>query len=242
VTTGSLIGAFDDWSAEGRPLVLATVFETAGSTYSKCGAQMLITDDGRFQGMLSGGCLEGDLAERARAVLASGNSQSVVYDLGQNDEELWGLGVGCDGLMKIFLQPLRPDTAYEPFATMASVFAGDNVQVAATVIESTIAQLHVGASRVFTGENFGFSDLPATFEAEISSLNDEFLRTGNSGCRYISDVSGDATILFTVLKPPPAILVLGAGLDAEPVVRFAHELGWKVTLQENPGFAFPWMS
>jgi len=213
--------------------VLATVFETAGSTYSKCGAQMLITDDGRFQGMLSGGCLEGDLAERARIVLASGNAQSVVYDLGQNDEELWGLGVGCDGLMKIFLQPLRAATGYEPFATMASVFAGDSFQIAATVIESTIAQLQVGAARVYAGEHAGFSDMPTAVEAEINRLRDELLRTGNSGCRGISDVSGDATILFTLLKPPPAILVLGAGLDAEPVVRFAYELGWKVTIQDH---------
>lgn len=233
MTASSLISAFRDWSAEGRPLVLATVFETAGSTYSKCGAQMLITNDGRFQGMLSGGCLEGDLAERARAVLDSGNSQSVVYDLGKNDEELWGLGVGCDGLMKIFLQPLTPDTAYEPFTAMASVFAGDCVQVAATVIESTMANLHVGASKVRADDDSGFSDLPDSVAAEIDVLADEFLATGFSGCRRISGAFGDASILFTVLEPPPSLLVLGAGLDAEPVVSFAHELGWRVTVQDH---------
>ncbi|MGI9204755.1 MAG: XdhC family protein [Woeseiaceae bacterium] len=233
MTASSLIGAFKDWSAEGRPLVLATVFETAGSTYSKCGAQMLITDDGRFQGMLSGGCLEGDLAERARTVLRSGNAQTVVYDLGKNDDELWGLGVGCDGLMKIFLQPLRPETAYEPFAAMAGVFSGDRMQLAATVIKSSIAHLRVGATQVTADEDAGFSDLPVSVTEEIGLLGDEFLATGDSGCRRISDTSGAAKILFTVLKPPPALLVLGAGLDAEPLVRFAHELGWKVTLQDH---------
>ena len=233
MTASSLISAFKDWSAEGRQLVLATVFETAGSTYSKCGAQMLITDDGRFQGMLSGGCLEGDLAERARAVLLSGDSQSVVYDLGQNDEELWGLGVGCDGLMKIFLQPLRPDTAYEPFATMASVFAGDNVRVAATVIDSTITDLRVGATRLMIDGSTGHSDLPDAFDAEISELGDDLLKTGHSACRSIVATSGEATVLYTVLMPPTSLLVLGAGLDAEPVVRFASELGWRVTLQDH---------
>ncbi len=237
MTASSLIDAFKDWSAERRPLVLATVFETAGSTYSKCGAQMLITDDGRFQGMLSGGCLEGDLAERARDVLTSGISQSVVYDLGQNDEELWGLGVGCDGLMKIFLQPLlpgtNPGTNYEPFATMAGVFAGDKIQVAATVIDSTMTQLTAGATMVTTDGGIGYSNLPTAFEAEISELCDELRGAGVSACRGISVTSGDATVLFTLLTPPPSILVLGAGLDAEPVVRFARELGWRVTVQDH---------
>ena len=95
MTVTGLLSAFSSWSAECRPLVLASVYETEGSTYSKAGARMLITGDGKFHGMLSGGCLEGDLAERARAVIESGQAQAVTYDLGQNDEELWGLGVGC---------------------------------------------------------------------------------------------------------------------------------------------------
>ena len=145
MTATGLLQAFDNWSSTGEALVLATVFETAGSTYSKAGAQMLITGDGLFHGMLSGGCLEGDLAERARQVLASGTPQSVTYDLGQNDEELWGLGVGCDGLMRIFLQPLLAQAGYEPFATMARALAGDSEQAAATVIESDIDALPPGS-------------------------------------------------------------------------------------------------
>jgi xanthine/CO dehydrogenase XdhC/CoxF family maturation factor len=77
-----LLTAFRGWRETSTPLALATVFETAGSTYSKTGARMLITDDGRFQGMLSGGCLEGDLAERAAAVCDSGVPETVTYDLG----------------------------------------------------------------------------------------------------------------------------------------------------------------
>ena len=82
MTPKQLQKSFARWSGQGTALVLASVYETEGSTYSKAGAQMLITGDGDFQGMLSGGCLEGDLAERARAVLESGTPQSVTYDLG----------------------------------------------------------------------------------------------------------------------------------------------------------------
>ncbi len=146
MTATGLLNAFSAWADQGKSLVLASVFETEGSTYSKAGAQMLITEDGDFQGMLSGGCLEGDLAERARAVLQTGIPQAVTYDLGQNDEELWGLGVGCDGLMRIFLQPLLAESGYEPFSTMVKALEGDSDQVAATVIETDTANLPAGAT------------------------------------------------------------------------------------------------
>ena len=164
----------------GEPLVLVTVFETEGSTYSKAGAQMLVDRDGVFRGMLSGGCLEGDLAVRAGQVLDSGKPQVATYDLGQDDDELWGMGVGCDGLMRMALQPLRAESGYEPFATIAGLLRGESA-----------------------GE--------LTF-----------------------DVGSDEIDSITMLvQPPPRILVLGAGLDAEPVVRFAAELGWRCTVVDH---------
>jgi xanthine/CO dehydrogenase XdhC/CoxF family maturation factor len=72
MTAGKLVDAFARWRRLQQPLVLATVYESQGSNYSKAGAQMLINADGDFQGMLSGGCLEGDLAERARQVADNG--------------------------------------------------------------------------------------------------------------------------------------------------------------------------
>lgn len=233
MTAAGLLKAFSEWSAEKKPLVLASVFETAGSTYSKAGAQMLITGDGDFRGMLSGGCLEGDLAERARAVLESGRPQSVTYDLGSNDEELWGLGVGCDGLMKIFLQPLHPDAGYEPFATMVQALAGDNEQVAATVIESSIDNLPAGATMVTVDSELAFSDVDKEFVQQISAIIGATLLARQSESHEITTEAGSATLLFSLLQPPPAVLVLGAGLDAEPVVRFASELGWRVTVQDH---------
>jgi len=214
-------------------LVLASVYETEGSTYSKAGAQMLITGDGDFQGMLSGGCLEGDLAERARAVLESGTPQTVTYDLGQNDEELWGLGVGCDGLMRIFLQPVTPGNQYEPFATMCKAYEGLTEQVAATVLESGIDELVAGSSLVTIDGGVAFSDIDQRYAQEIQTEAGTALLQRQSKTATIAVDDGDVTILLSVLQPPPRILVLGAGLDAEPVVRLASELGWRVTVQDH---------
>ena len=119
-----LLQFFDERCERGESLVLVTVYETEGSTYSKAGAQMLVDQNGIFRGMLSGGCLEGDLAIRAQQVLESGTPQTVTYDLGQDNDELWGMGVGCDGLMRVFLQPLVAKTDYAPFRQIADVMRG----------------------------------------------------------------------------------------------------------------------
>jgi xanthine/CO dehydrogenase XdhC/CoxF family maturation factor len=231
VTPKQLQNFFKRWSEQGMPLVLASVYETEGSTYSKAGAQMLITGEGDFQGMLSGGCLEGDLAERARAVLDSGTPQTVTYDLGQNDEELWGLGVGCDGLMRIFLQPVTPENQYEPFATMCRAYEGLTEQVAAIVLESDIDDLPAGSSLVTVDGDVAFSDIGHKYAQEIQAdANAVLLQRQPSVGTGAADA---ARILFSVLRPPPRILVLGAGLDAEPVVRLACELGWRVTVQDH---------
>ena len=233
MTPKQLQDTFERWSAQGVALVLASVYETEGSTYSKAGAQMLINAEGDFQGMLSGGCLEGDLAERARAVLESGTPQSVTYDLGQNDEELWGLGVGCDGLMRIFLQPVTPANQYEPFATMCTVYEGLSDQVAATVLESEIAELPAGAALVTVDGDVAFSDIDEAFAERIQARAGAALLQGQSRAATITTEAGAAKLLSSVLQPPPRILVLGAGLDAEPVVRLASELGWRVTVQDH---------
>lgn len=167
---------FEEHRQAGEPLVLATVVETSGSTYSKTGEHMLIDADGRFRGMLSGGCLEGDLAMRARVVIESGQPQTVTYNLAGGDEEVWGLGIGCDGEMEILLQLL--DDSYEPFASIAEILCGE--------------------------------------DAGIVTL----------------DVGQDESLEF-LLSPPPSVLILGAGLDAEPLVRIASELGWRCTVVDH---------
>ena len=119
-----LLQFFDKCRQRKESLVLATVVETHGSTYSKTGDQMLIDADGVGCGLLSGGCLEGDLAVRANVVLESGISQLVTYDLASEDDEIWGMGIGCDGSMQIFLQALLPHNNYRPFAEIADVLHG----------------------------------------------------------------------------------------------------------------------
>ena len=91
-----------------NPAVLATVVRVEGSAYRRPGARMLIESDGTAVGMVSGGCLETDLAERARDVLEAGSPRTVVYDMRSPDDIVWGLGLGCDGEVRVLLEVLDP--------------------------------------------------------------------------------------------------------------------------------------
>lgn len=233
MTGKQLNSTFAQWRSDGQVLVLASVYATEGSTYSKTGAQMLITGDGRFQGMLSGGCLEGDLAERAKAVAASGVAQSVTYDLKQEGEELWGLGVGCDGLIRVFLQQLSQEHDYQPFSSMQMVYEGSGQQVAATVITSTLPELTAGAALVLYDNDVAWSDIAEKYRAGIREQAVAALREKHSQTVVWNLDGQSCELLLTVLRPLPKILVLGAGLDAEPVVRFIAELGWRAVITDH---------
>ena len=101
--------------ADDEPLVLATVIATEGSTYRKPGAMMLIAGDGAFAGLISGGCLEGDLAQHAQAVFASGEPAQLTYDMSAGDDLVWNLGLGCDGVIHLLLQRLERDEGLAVF-------------------------------------------------------------------------------------------------------------------------------
>jgi xanthine/CO dehydrogenase XdhC/CoxF family maturation factor len=224
-----LLESFHAWRAGKEPLVLATVFETAGSTYSKAGQRILLAANGEYRGLVSGGCLEGDLAERARGVIAVAHAAAVTYDLRDSADDLWGLGVGCNGLLRVFLQPLLPDNGYEPFAMIAECLAGTDRAGVATIIESQRPELPVGATavalrsreRVFGADSVAASLLLAAGRAAMQSTTARL--ASEPGCQ----------ILYTPLRPIPRLLVLGGGLDAIPLVGMAAELGWFVTVADH---------
>lgn len=233
MSTRELLSFFEARKNDPFGLVLASVYDTLGSTYSKAGDRMLIAGNGDFQGMLSGGCLEGDLAERAMQVAESGKPQSVTYDLRESDEDLWGLGVGCEGLMRIFLQPLTAGNGFEPFPSLAAVLVGDERGVAATVIESSHPALSPGASMIGKGDSWTVVDVDSEFESAIKAQSADALARGRSGRATLKFEGGSAELIVAVLRPAIRVLLLGGGLDAEPVVRLCAELGWRVAVQDH---------
>ena len=93
--------------ANGEPFVLAVITSTYGSTYRKAGTVMLVNHQGQCSGLLSGGCLEADIALHAQDVFVSTTAKNLRYDLSADADLLWGLGLGCEGELDILLLPLN---------------------------------------------------------------------------------------------------------------------------------------
>ena len=146
VSLGDFLGDFFRAGRErGEALVLATITRTLGSTYRKAGAQMLIAADGRAAGLLSGGCLEADLMERARSVL-SGPAVVVDYDTRSSDDLIWGIGLGCEGAMTILMTRLDRTNDYQPFAFVEDCRQRGVPGNFALVTQSTNADYPLGAA------------------------------------------------------------------------------------------------
>lgn len=98
--------ALESAAARGEAVLLATVLEVDGSTYRGAGARMIVHADGSTVGAVSGGCLEADIVARAAEVIASGVADVVHYDTRASDDVVMGLGLGCQGVIDVRLEPL----------------------------------------------------------------------------------------------------------------------------------------
>jgi len=237
--SGSLLGDFfDRYRSASAPLALATIVSTQGSTYRKAGAQMLIAGDGNVAGLLSGGCLEGDLAMHAQEVIASGQPQLVQYDTRTSDDLLWGIGLGCEGAMQILLTRLATDNAYQPFAFEQALRETYRAGSYVVVVESTNPRYPQGASYVETRE------LPASV-LEALSQHAASAQTALGSSRVLRPTSratnvdaADARFLVMPVELPPRLLLLGAGPDAMPLSEIAGLMGWHLTiLDHRPAYA-----
>ena len=223
----------DDFFAKaislGKGLVLAIVCKTRGSTYSKTGNYMLISEDGHFSSLLSGGCLEGDLIEQAKQVLRKGASSIVTYDLSDEDA-LWGLGAGCNGVMQIYLHPLILSNNYKPFTLMQEYLIEGKPSVLSIIIDSKNKK-NLGLNTVIDQKKFIKSGLSDLLSPHANKQIKRSFSTKNSSLLRIDE--DNMSILCVILKPMPKILIMGAGRDALPVIKFCQELGWQVTIQDH---------
>jgi xanthine/CO dehydrogenase XdhC/CoxF family maturation factor len=233
MSTRRIIEAFDQWRSERQPVALATVFDTLGSTYTKAGHRIIIAANGTYNGLISGGCLEGDLAEHAARVLDSRSAQPVTYDLRDEVDDVFGLGVGCNGLIRVFIQPLLPEDDYQPFAALRTLYGEPEPSLSATVIETETRGIPAGSTFLLTEDGTWSSVGNADTQQFANLLNThQGERTQAEMTARYTRIDGYG-VLFAPLYPIPRLLVLGAGLDSVPLVRIAAELGWYVDLVDH---------
>jgi len=235
-----ILTAWRDAREKGEETALATIVKVSGSTYRRPGARMLLTRSGRMVGSISGGCLEGDVLEKAREVLDSGQPRLLEYDMTADDDLVWGLGLGCNGSVHVFLERVPTGRPVEPMEAL-----GESVRQNAALGLVTIFKVE-GTDRARPGERLLLrpdgSPVWDIQDAELAELTlrdaQDALEKGLSRVATYALDPGTVEAFIEVVQPPLPLVICGAGHDAIPVVRLARSLGWRVTVADSrPAYA-----
>jgi xanthine/CO dehydrogenase XdhC/CoxF family maturation factor len=203
---------------------LVTVVGVSGSTYRLPGAKQLLRADGASIGTVSGGCLDADLMRIVGKVIDSQRARFVTYDLSADDDEVWGFGLGCNGVTEVLVEPAASATSL--IEELAATRDASRGLAAVTVIEGPAigARLLVRAGGQTSG-SLGDARLDrAARESGLAALD---------AGRHAELVTDSLRAFIEVQVPAPQLIVCGAGHDAIPLVRYGSELGWRVTVVDD---------
>jgi xanthine dehydrogenase accessory factor len=217
-----VLDSLGDAVEDGEAAVLVTVVDVEGNAYRRPGAKMLVDRESGELGHITAGCLEDQVRELAADVLDAGRPRIETYDL-MEDDDVWGLGVGCNGIIDVLLEPV--DERHAPLTE--AVAEGDPVAVC-TVIDG---DPELGAKAFHRdGELDAGEGFPAWLAASVSDVAADLLADGDSTTVEVDTDHGSATVFVDAVRPSPDLLVFGSGHDVTPVVEQARRAGFRVTV------------
>jgi xanthine/CO dehydrogenase XdhC/CoxF family maturation factor len=214
----------------GRRAAIATVVAIHGSAYRRPGAKLLVREAGGTTGGVSGGCLEADVRERALVALRTGMPRLLHYETGSDDRQPFGLGLGCNGAVDVFVQAATTPSFLETARRLQRALEGDAPFARSTVLEGDSA-----GDVLLTADGAPTSPGARAPARELALAGAERLHRRETA---VHEVGNPSVKVFTeVFVPPPLLLVFGAGDDAVPLARYARDAGFRVTLVDHrPAF------
>lgn len=231
----AILAAFELSQKSGETTFLATVVKTQGSTYRRPGARMLITSTSQMVGAISGGCLEQDVFEHSRQRMQTGEPIVVIYDTTADEDIVWGLGLGCNGVVQVLIERLDLDSDRTPIAFLQECLRNRQPGVLATVfcVEGAV-RVKLGARLMLSSDGRVNTDIKEPSLAAAITLDADSARsTQQSTSNKYQLSSGSAEVFIEVIQPLTRLIIFGAGYDAIPVARFAKALGWHVTVVDS---------
>ena len=207
---------------EGKRAALATVVRVRGSAYRHEGAKLAVADDGTTAGNVSGGCLEQDVREVALQVIRSGKPELRNYCSSADEIEAWDLGVGCEGQVDVFVEPAEARPRERALLDERRSFA------VCTVMPG-------GGEK---GEGRRLIVTPLGTEGTLGVPGLDGAATALARGLLDGEESGlhetpERAVFIDVFQPPPQLVILGAGDDARPLVRFAADVGFRVVVVDR---------
>lgn len=215
-----------------RKAAVATVVQVRGSSYRSPGARMLITDDGRWVGSISGGCLEGDALRQARQVMIDKIPQTVTYDTREGSNQNLGIGLGCNGVIDVLIEPIDTHDSFATITLFKSLVASEGVGAMATVFRGPNGE--TGNKLLYSSESGARGNvqdirLREKLEHDLKNVLHERVSQART-----YEVDGSPYDVFVELvQPAVSLIIFGGGVDARPVSALAKTLGWDVTVTDE---------
>lgn len=227
-----------DLAAKGEPVALVTLVSIEGSSYKGLGARMLVDLQGKTYGFISGGCLEADVALHALECLKHTTSKIICYDSRHASDLLMGLGLGCEGVIELLIDSLKPHQALALFGQLADLSEKNTPGLVTTcyrreIHRSSLDILYVlqtqsmAAPTIF-GEVTQFPVISETVQKAWEHQSFEAQSSPRSKRYTLSNQTHQFHLVCQPLLPPPRVLICGSGYDVQPMVQMAHFLGWPV--------------
>src|SRR5688500_17731585 len=176
---------------------------------------MLITDDGKWVGSISGGCLEGDALRKARKVMTDMVPLTVTYDTSEDSNQNLGIGLGCNGVIDVLIEPVNAGFDHDPIKLFERIL----------MIKEPVALATVFSNTSYQGEKILINDQQ---EVLVSSSNDEInslvmpdlatvFETKRSETKRYNFEGLDLEVFVELIQPSISLMIFGGGFDARPV-------------------------
>jgi xanthine dehydrogenase accessory factor len=225
----TILKAFEQCTRDHQRVAMATLVHVDGSSYRRPGARMLVTEDGQLTGAISGGCLEGDALQKAMLVMAQQQSRIVTYDTTDEDDDTLGVGLGCNGIIQVLMEPINPADPMNQLAFLEKVVARRQRAVLVTLFSMDNKKgpqpgtcLMLDEQGVFQGK------ADPVLEPMLKEDAREAFRNQRSLFKQYISPEGSHTAFIEFIQPAVSLVIIGAGNDAMPLVDMADLMGWDV--------------
>ncbi|UJP64140.1 XdhC family protein [Mongoliitalea daihaiensis] len=227
-----IIQQYYTYLANNEACALATVVKVDGSAYRRPGARMLVSENGQLTGAISGGCLEGDALRKAQAVIFKQKSSIVTYDTTDEDDQKFGIGLGCNGIIHVLIEPIQFEEVLNPIKLLEIALGKRETAVLLTLVDlDPTATDQPGTLACIQAEESHLSSRAQKL-SHLNQFIDDTAYLTSLQSSIIQKIASEETLYCLVepIHPPVHIWLFGAGNDTIPVTKFAQLLGWEVTL------------
>ena len=224
-----ILNAFKEAQQQGRNAALATVVHVEGSSYRRPGARMLVEDNGKITGAISGGCLEGDALKKALLAIEQKENKLVTYNTLHEDDAEFGIQLGCNGIVHILFEPIQPSEPNNPIALLSKSVSARRPAALVTLFSlENFRSYQPGTCLMHDGNHVVGRVLDKWLEHALSEEASTVLANKSSLLKHYSEA--ELTAFVELVEPPIALFIIGAGNDAIPLVEMANVMGWQITV------------